>query len=221
MKTYLPNPDISPWDFENGFYLTSENNRLSSFICHLELYKKITNLPGDVIEFGVYKGVSLIQFLTFRNYYENPESRKIIGFDIFGKFPDEIKHEEDKKFVTRFENDGGCGISDSLLTSYLEKKGFNNFELVKGDITKTLPEFLEKYPEKRFSLIHLDVDVYEPTLTVLENTWERLVKGGIIILDDYGTVYGETIGVEEFFKDKDVKIRKLPFKYKPSYIIKE
>lgn len=220
-KTYEPNPNISPWEYENGFYLTCQNNRLSNFISHLELYKMIICLPGDILEFGVYKGVSLIQFLTFRDCYENSDSRKIIGFDIFGKFPDELSKNQDLKFVERFENDGGYGISEKSLNIHLKKKGFKNYELIKGDINKTIPDFINNNPEKRFSLIHLDVDVFEPTITVLEKTWDKLVPGGVLVLDDYGTVYGETIGVEEFFKNKDVKIQKLPYKYKPSYIIKE
>lgn len=46
--------------------------------------------------------------------------------------------------------------------------------------------------------------------------------GGIIILDDYGTVEGETIAVDEFLTDRKCGIRKFPFSHsKPSYIIKE
>lgn len=220
MKSYKVPKNIDKWDFENGFYLTSENNRMSDFIMHLELYKMILGLPGDVIEFGVYKGTSLIQFLSFREYYENYESREIVGFDIFGKFPRDLKFDSDKSFVENFENDGGYGISESDLNMYLKNKNFSNYDLISGDIIKTLPKYLEGNPEKRFSLIHIDVDVYEPTICILENIWDKIVKGGIIILDDYGMVEGETIGVDEFFKNKNVKIEKLPYKYKPSFIRK-
>jgi len=54
------------WDYENGFYLTSDIRRMSKLVNHYELYKKIIHLPGQVLEFGVYKGNSLIRFLTFR-----------------------------------------------------------------------------------------------------------------------------------------------------------
>ena len=64
MNTYKIPKNIDKWDFENGFYLTCENNRISNFVSHLELYKMILNLPGDVLEFGVYKGSSFIQFLS-------------------------------------------------------------------------------------------------------------------------------------------------------------
>jgi hypothetical protein len=104
---------------------------------------------------------------------------------------------------------------------FLKNKNLSNYSLIRGNIIETLPGFLINNPEKRFSLIHIDVDVYEPTKYILENTWDKIVKGGILILDDYGTVEGETRAVDEFFQDKGISIQKLPFKYKPSFIIKK
>ena len=43
-------------NYENGFYLTSEPYRMGNILAHYELYKKILELPGDVIELGVFKG---------------------------------------------------------------------------------------------------------------------------------------------------------------------
>lgn len=87
------------FDYENGFYLTSKPYRMGNMLAHYELYKKILALPGDVIELGVFKGGSLIQFATFRELLENQNSRKIIGFDVFGKFPEENSIDSDKKFA--------------------------------------------------------------------------------------------------------------------------
>ena len=222
MNTYKIQKNIDKWDFENSFYLTCENNRISDFISHLELYKMIVKLPGDVLEFGVYKGSSLIQFLSFREFYENCESRSIIGFDMYGKFPDDLKKlDSDKSFIRKFEKDGGYGISEADLDMYLKKKNFSNYSLICGDILKTLPDYLKNNPEKRFSLIHIDVDVYEPTKHILENTWDKIVEGGVLILDDYGTIEGETKAVDEFFHNKNILIQKLSYKYKPSFIIKK
>lgn len=75
------------FDYENGFYLTSEPYRFGNILSHYELYKKIVELPGDVIELGVFKGSSFIQFCTYREILENEKSRKIIGFDAFGECP--------------------------------------------------------------------------------------------------------------------------------------
>ena len=103
-----------------------------------------------------------MRLLYFRSLLENESSRKIIGFDIFGKFPDSEKFIEDKNFIRKFENSGGEGISKEDLKELIDEKLIRNYELIKGDITQTLPNWLERNPQKRFSLVHLDVDVYEP-----------------------------------------------------------
>ena len=59
------------WDYENGFYWHSPQSRIGKLISHYELYKSIINLPGDILEFGVYKASSLVRFATFRNMLEN------------------------------------------------------------------------------------------------------------------------------------------------------
>ena len=76
-------------------------------MAHYELYKKIIELPGSVIELGVFKGSSLIQFCTFRELLENENSRRIVGFDMFDEFPmaDKIKSYQEflEEWNTQFE----------------------------------------------------------------------------------------------------------------------
>jgi len=220
MKNYTVD-STKKWDYENGFYLTCETSRIGKFLNHLEIYNKILELPGDILEFGVYKGTSLVRLLSFRDLLENENSRKIFGFDIFGKFPDSLELESDIEFVQRFENVGGYGISKKELDIHLENKGFKNYELIEGDIIKTIPEFLAENQPRKISLLHIDVDVYEPTKMILENLWDKVVKGGILMLDDYGTVEGETKAVDEFFAGQNIIINKPKFNYIPAYIIKK
>ena len=116
---------------------------------------------------------------------------------------------------------GEQGISKEQLIKVLKNKGITkNFELVKGDITKTIPDYVRKHPELRISLLNLDTDIYEPAVTVLEHLYPKIVKGGILILDDYGVFPGETKAVDEFFEKKDIEIKKFSFSKTPSYIIK-
>jgi len=220
MKNY--SVDLSKkWDYENGFYLTCETGRIGKFLNHLEIYKKIIDLPGDILEFGVYKGTSFVRLLSFRDLLENNSSRRVTGFDIFGKFPDDLELVSDKEFVERFENSGGYGISKLELEKHLKNKGITNFELIEGDIKNTIPEFIKNNPSLKISLLHIDVDVYEPTKVILENLWSKIVKGGILVLDDYGTVEGETKAVDEFFNDMNIKIYKPKYYHIPSYIVKQ
>lgn len=77
-------------------------------------------------------------------------------------------------------------------------------------------------PYTRISLLHIDTDIYEPSKLGLERLFDRVVQGGIIVLDDYGTIEGETLAVDEFFSGTKYTIRKFPFSHsKPSYIVKE
>jgi uncharacterized protein (UPF0297 family) len=218
MNTIMGFDLSSPFEYENGFHLTGDNSRIGKLLAHYELYKKIIGLPGHIFEFGVHKGNSLIRFATFRELLESSHSRKIIGFDTFDDFP-ETQSNEDNEFISAFVNEAGKPISTDELEACLQHKGINNVELVKGNILTTLPDYLAQHPETKAALIHVDVDVYEPTKVILEKLFERLVPGGLLLLDDYAIVAGETRAVDEYFKDK-AKIEKLPFSHRPSYIQK-
>lgn len=220
MKNYSVNKS-NKWDYENGFYLTCGKERVGKLLNHLKIYERILNLPGDIVEFGVYKGTSLMRFLYFRELLENESSRKIFGFDVFGEFPRDQQYDMDKNFVENFESKGGLGISETELDDHIKSKGINNYELIKGDINKTLPDFLIKNPHKRFAMIHIDVDVYEPTKNILKLIYSKLVPNGILILDDYGTVYGETLAVDEFFESNSQIFNKERFYHIPTFIVKK
>ena len=209
------------WDYENGFYWFSPKTRINKMLAHYELYKSIVGIPGHIIELGVYKGASLVRFATYRDSLENDHSRKIVGFDAFGEFPTEgLKIKDDLEFIEWFEGAGGYGLSDVEVASILASKGFDNFELVKGNVFDTLPDYLTKNPETRIALLHLDMDVKEPTDFALDQLYDRVVPGGLIVFDDYNAVAGETISVDEFAKKYRLKIEKLPFYKVPSFVRK-
>ncbi len=209
------------WDYENGFYWYSEKSRLNKILSHYELYKSITNIPGHILEFGVYKGASIIRFATFRDTLENEYSRKIVGFDTFGTFPtNELQNADDIKFIKEFNEAGGDGLNKDELNEILSTKGFRNIDLVKGNVLITLPSYLKDNPETRIALLNLDMDVKEPTDIALDLLYDRVVPGGLILFDDYNTVAGETISVDEFMKSYHLKLEKLPFSNSPSFIRK-
>ncbi|WP_340106400.1 TylF/MycF/NovP-related O-methyltransferase [Rhodohalobacter sp. 8-1] len=207
------------WDYENGFYLTSPAKRIPKMLAQYELYKSIIHLPGHVVECGVYKGASLIRLATFREVLESPYSRKIIGFDAFGEFPKQ-KKKEDAEFIEEFEDTAGYGIPEDELKEVFRRKAFENYEFIKGDIIETVPDYLQDHPELKISFLHVDVDVYKPTKVILDHLYDRIVRGGVIVFDDYGTVAGETEAVDEFFEEKDILIEKPSISHIPSFIRK-
>lgn len=217
----LPNFNKT-FDYENNFYLSCQNSRLSKIIAHYELFKMIKNIPGDIVECGIFKGCSFVRWAGFRDLVETQYSRKLIGFDTFDFFP-ETENNEDKKYLNEFiKKAGNQAISKKQLIKVLKNKGiYNNIKLIEGDIIKTVPEYCKDNPHQKIALLNLDTDIYEPSIVILEYFWERIVKGGILILDDYGTHLGETKAVDEFLLNKNVKIYKFPFAVTPCYIIKD
>lgn len=211
----------NPYFYENNFYLKSDISRLSKLIAHYEIYKKIQNVKGDIFEFGVFKGVSLIRFLSFINLFEKKNKRMVYAFDSFGNFPtNEFK--SDNRFAKHHDLKIGSSISKYNLEKYLNKKKIKNFRLIKGDICETLPKFLDKNRNFKISLLHLDVDVFKPTNLVINYLFKKISKNGIILIDDYLHVKGATKAINNFLKkNKKLKIEKLKFKNRPSYIIKK
>ncbi|MBD2703681.1 class I SAM-dependent methyltransferase [Spirosoma sp. BT702] len=217
-------PDFSrSFEYENNYYWSSDVNRMAKVMAHYELYKQTIDVPGAIVECGVFKGASLIRLATFRQLLNNPAAKKIIGFDAFGPFP-ETEFADDKAWREKFISDSGDeGIDTEQLMTVLHHKGIGqNVDLVQGDVCQTIPSYLEKHPELRISLLNIDVDVYEPTKAVLEHLYDRVLPGGVIMLDDYANVFpGANAAVEEFFKDKSVEIKRFPYAVTPCYLVKK
>ncbi len=216
-------PDFNvPFEHANGFYLSCDPTRIGKFIAHYELYKKILNVRGAIVECGVFKGVSLSRFAMFRKLLEENGSRPVIGFDIFGDFPETGFLEDQLKRDEFIASAGSESITPDLLLSILQRKGCaQNVTLHPGDICKTVPAFTKQHPECDIALLNLDTDIYEPAVTILEELWPRISKGGVLLLDDYAVFPGETKAVDAYFGDKSVVIHRFDFVQTPSYIIKE
>ena len=214
-------PDFNKvFEYENNFYLSCNPQRISKILAHYELFKMSLDLPGHIVECGVFKGLSLIRFAMFRDLFSYSFSKKIIGFDTFGNYPD-TKYKSDKLLRDKFIMTAGSqGISKEQLLEVLKRNSLDkNVELIAGDICNTVKAYTKGHPELKISILNLDVDIYEPTVTVLKYLYPRLVKGGVLIMDDYGAFPGETKAIDDYFGP--VEIHKFPFAMTSSYIIKK
>ena len=209
------------FSIENDFYITAPVSRFSKFITHLDLFRKSSKLRGEIVECGVFKGNSLMRWIKFRALLENSLSRKIYGFDTFGEFPEATISEDVSQRDKFIKEAGHSSVTKKEFYGYLQKLNLSeNVFLVEGDILKTVPEFLKNNKQLRISLLHIDVDLYEPTKICLENFFPNVVSGGVIILDDYGAFPGANKAIEEFFEDKKYKIEQLRFSNSISFVTK-
>jgi hypothetical protein len=226
-----------PHDIRHYMDLFSVYASRRSFIrlmAHYELFKQTTTLPGHYVDFGIYYGKS---FFTWHKFLEvltpTATHKKVIGFDTFSGFSKMTAH--DGREDSNIEKHSGGLSSDSFLEEFSALLHMHNRDAVipsnrgsyvKGDIAKTLPDWLKENPEARFCLVNIDVDLYEPTKLILEKCWDRIVQGGVLILDEYATPGwpGEGKAWDEFARERGIKspLRRFEFANAPAaYVIKE
>ena len=214
-------PDFKKsFEYENNFYFTSAPNRLGKCLAHYELFRMANELEGDIIECGIFKGASFLRFATFQEQF-GKKKRKVIGFDTFGKFPETNYLKDKSKRQAFIEEAGESSISKDQLLSVIKRKGIKTpVELVEGDILKTVRKYVAKHPNLKIALLNLDTDIYEPAVTILKYLYPLIVKGGILISDDYKVFPGETKAIDDYFKGKNVEIKSFSKLKTPHYIIK-
>jgi hypothetical protein len=203
---------------------------LRKFMCRYELYKKIVNVQGVIVEGGVLRGGGLMAWAHLTEIFEPfNHSRKVIGFDTFAGFPS--VGDSDAKSRSRQMAAGGLR-SDSYgeLTRGIQifersrvLKHIPKVHLVKGDIAQTLPAFIQDNPYLVVALLYLDFDLYEPTLQALRYLLPRMPKGSAIGFDELNNdlFVGETVAVMEEVGIRNLRVQRFPFGISMSYAILE
>ncbi|MDA8637425.1 TylF/MycF family methyltransferase [Rhodospirillales bacterium] len=209
------------FDYENKFFLSATPDRLSKFLSRYEIYQKIITLPGEIIECGVFKGNSFSQWTKIRGLLEPAHSRKIIGFDTFGAFPEAIFEGDQQAREDFIKAAGSKSIAADDLRHILDVSGSGgNFELVEGNLFDTASTYLQDNSALKIALLIVDVDLYEPTKHVLEMFYPSVVSGGIVLLDDFGAFEGANKAVEEVLGADAKLIRRLPISYSMPFLVK-
>ena len=203
--------------FENAFYHFAEKSRFEKLLNQFELVRLIKNVPGDIVELGVFKGNSLIRLCHFRDILKL--KKKVFGFDTFSFFPENNSvNKYDKFFPQAYKKIAGNPISEKELRKILKNKKIKNVKLIKGNIYDTL-SILEK-KKLKISLLHLDLDTEDITKFVLSKIFKLISKKGVIILDDYKIHKGIDRAIKNF-KLLNLKVCKPLFGNNPHFIIKD
>jgi len=207
-----------------GLFLTSKN--LARILFFYEMYKKIVENHGVVMEFGVRWGQNLSLLSALRGIFEPfNRHRKIIGFDTFSGFSG-ISQKDGPKCRC---SDGSFSVAENY-EDYLENilnlqekmnpmSHIKRFELVKGNATKTIPAYFKQHPETIVSLAIFDFDIYKPTKAALKAVKPHLAKGSVLVFDELcdDIFPGETIAVQEVFGINNLKVKRFPFAARVSY----
>ncbi len=232
LNAHFERYNISKQEICRNFQIYTRRIFLKRFLAHYEFFRMTVDLPGDIVELGVYRGASLMSwanFLEIRNMGDR--QKQVFGFDNFAGFTS--FDEKDGKSDTNVEKELSgfdASVFEEILKdaiSIYDKDRFIPYKprvrLIKGNIEKTVPRFVKENPGLRISLLHFDCDLYQPTKVALEAFWPLVVPDGAVLFDEYGIRpwEGESNAVDEYFKDTKVKIRRLDWAPNPGgYIIK-
>lgn len=220
LEVYFKNSDGSNVEKLQNFTKYVPRQSLTKFISKYEIFKKVLDVQGSIIECGVYLGGGLMTWAQLSAILEpTNHQRKVIGFDTFSGFPKITK--EDKKGKSVNSKKGGYNVDAyEDLKKCIELYDSNRFighipkiSLVKGDLTKILPQYLENNPHTIISLLYLDVDIFEPTKVALEHLIPRMPKGAIIAFDElnHENWPGETLAVLKTIGIKNLRIQRISF----------
>ncbi len=229
---YILKENLEPQNIDlslNNFIMTAVTRQsLSRAIYYNDLFQKIINVPGEILEFGVHWGNTISLLTNLRGIYEPYNySRKIIGFDTFEGFPNTT--DKDGKFseIGDFKiTENYKSILEEILNLH-EKNAplphIKKHELVEGDICQTLEPWLERNPHLIVSMAIIDVDVYSPTAHILDKIIPRLTKGSLLVFDElnHPKYPGETLAVIEKLGLNNLKLRKNPHQTFCSYAVWE
>lgn len=178
---------------ENNYRAYDRRYALSQFA------RLAARLPGDFAECGVYRGATA--FLLARALNGAPAQRRLHLFDSFAGLsaPETVDG--------TFWHQGDMAVQIEEVRARMAEM-LPRIDLHPGWI----PTRFVDVAERRFALVHLDLDLHRPTADALAFFYERLVDRGILVCDDYGfeTCPGARRAIDDFFADKSEPVLHLP-----------
>ena len=214
---------------KSGYYidhpfLLCSRQELTRSIFRFELYKRIINIQGSIVECGVHRGNNFMLFNQLVAIFEPYNlNRKIIGFDTFEGFRS-LTENDDKRMTEGMFSDASYEDIKALLSLHDSNRAVPHVrrgELVKGDACETIPAYVQANPHLMIAMLYLDFDIYEPTKVALEHLAPLIPKGGIIAFDEVNVALwpGETKAMREYFDLNKLKIQRMYFEPYASYAV--
>ena len=194
-----------PKDFLNNWktiknFSSQDKERNFTVYQLVKIYNEVfKNKETNVIEFGVDRGGTLTTICKFVK-----SNTSIFAIDSFGFFSEDIKKNVTdfdlhykgnyKPFTKsiRFKNFDHIQLQKNLNQKIEYKK--SKLKIIKGHFPDKIDErFFKEISEKKFSFVHLDFDLYVPTLAAIKFISQRLEKNAIFLIDDYNMINQEGV----------------------------
>lgn len=215
-ELYLNTP-IPTKELMSNFGLFLRSGALVKYLVINEIYQMIVDVPGSIMEFGVWWGQNLVLFENFRAIYEPfNKNRRIIGFDTFQGYAN-VSDKDNQRSKIFYEGNFACSQNynkylGNLLETHEQLNVYGHLsgihKLVVGDCCDTVPKYFDNNRDEIVALAYLDVGLYLPTKVILKNILPNTVPGSVIVLDElnWNEAKGERIAYKEMLKNIDHEI---------------
>jgi hypothetical protein len=176
-------------------------------------YLVVNNIEGDIVECGVWKGGSMLAIANTL-LQMNITDRQLYLYDTFEGMSEPTQNDisfdnQDAQQLLKSNKDKEQNLIWAYSTLETVKETMSlctyptsNMHFIKGKVENTIPGIV---PEK-IALLRLDTDWYESTKHELNHLFPKLVKGGVLIIDDYGFWKGARKAVDEFIAENNIQI---------------
>ena len=211
------------WDSYNDLMLGPDLDRIRKMLVRYDLFRRTLDVPGDIVECGVFKGVGLMYWLKLLQIYAPTARKRVIGFDSFAPFAGALRDYEAPQAQALLDAAHFDGATPDQIGAYAERMGLGDkVELVAGDIAETAAGYVARNGGFRISLLHLDIDTYAATSAALAALYDRITPGGLVVCDEYAyRGWGESDAVDEFLHGRGVAVKAVPFADTPTaYFVK-
>src|SRR5690606_14659798 len=186
------------------FTMTGKD-RLISLIRAID-YLVDAKISGDMIECGVWKGGSMMA-VAYQLLKHN-DIRDLYLYDTFEgmTLPGDEDVSVDKISAgTLYEaKPDWCKATIEEVERNLANTQYpmSKIHLVRGKVEDTVPGS----NHQRIALLRLDTDWYNSTRVELEHLYDKIERGGVLIIDDYGHWAGARKATDEFFENRKIKM---------------
>jgi len=173
-----------------------------------------SRIEGDIVECGVAAGANFAFMIIGALSANENTSKTFWGYDSFqgiqlaGPKDTEqagigsITHNVNVPYCELLKSSGVTVHPENEVRQNLIDWGLwdkARIKLISGWVQETMPDDM---PDK-ISLLRLDMDIYDPTIFVLKVLYDRISKGGVIIIDDWALT-GVRRAVEEFWEEEGI-----------------
>jgi hypothetical protein len=160
----------------------------------------LADVPGDFAELGVGRGGMSL----FLGHFAKQQGRTVYSLDSFEGLPDPDPARDNLYFKRGFYlGNQRFGQLHDRFVQAIGKYGLNEtIKPVKGFFADTVPEL----PAGELSFLHIDADLYESVKTALVNLYDRVVPGGVIVIDDFfHPAQGPARALSDFFNARELQ----------------